>query len=54
METDGINLGRNASADDIAAHFGQIADWGTAKNYRQGGEQNAKFLARVQDKPLLG
>ncbi|MBA2590323.1 MAG: SDR family NAD(P)-dependent oxidoreductase [Alphaproteobacteria bacterium] len=54
METDGINLGRNASADDIAAHFGQIADWSTAKHYGQGGEQNAKFLARVQDKPLLG
>ena len=54
METDGINLGRNASADDIAAHFGQIADWTTARPYGQGGEQNAKFLARVQDKPLLG
>ena len=54
METDGINLGHNASADDIAAHFGQIADWSTAKHYGQGGEQNAKFLARVQDKPLLG
>jgi NAD(P)-dependent dehydrogenase (short-subunit alcohol dehydrogenase family) len=54
METDGINLGRNASADDIAAHFGQIADWSSAKHYGQGGEQNAKFLARVQDKPLLG
>jgi NAD(P)-dependent dehydrogenase (short-subunit alcohol dehydrogenase family) len=54
METDGINLGRNASADDIAAHFSEIADWSTAKHYGQGGEQNAKFLARVQDKPLLG
>jgi NAD(P)-dependent dehydrogenase (short-subunit alcohol dehydrogenase family) len=54
VETDGINLGRNASADDIAAHFGQIADWSTAKPYGQGGEQNAKFLMRVQDKPLLG
>ncbi|MFO1248146.1 MAG: SDR family NAD(P)-dependent oxidoreductase [Alphaproteobacteria bacterium] len=54
METDGVNLGRNASADDIAAHFSQIADWSTAKHYGQGGEQNAKFLARVQDKPILG
>src|SRR6195952_2782120 len=44
VETDGINLGRNASADDIAAHFGQIADWSTAKPYGQGGEQNAQFL----------
>ena len=54
METDGINLGHGASADDIAKHFSQIADWSSAKHYGQGGEQNAKFLARVQEKPLLG
>jgi NAD(P)-dependent dehydrogenase (short-subunit alcohol dehydrogenase family) len=54
METDGINLGHNATADDIAAHFGEIADWSTAKHYGQGGEQNMKFFARVQEKPILG
>ncbi len=54
VETDGINLGHGASADDIAAHFSQIADWSTAKHYGQGGEQSAKFFARVQEKPLLG
>jgi len=54
VETDGVNLGHNASADDIAAHFAEIADWSTAKPYNQGGEQNMKFLARVQEKPLLG
>ncbi len=54
VETDGVNLGHNASADDIAAHFSAIADWTTAKHYGQGGEQSAKFLARVQEKPLLG
>ena len=54
METDGVNLGQGASADDIAAHFKEIADWSTAKHYGQGGEQSAKFLARVQEKPLLG
>ena len=53
VETDGINLGHGASADDIAAHFAQIADWSTAKHYDQGGEQSAKFFARVQEKPLL-
>src|ERR1700761_9192605 len=53
-ETDGVNLGHGATADDIAAHFGQITDWSTAKHYGQGGEQNMKFFARVQDKPLLG
>ena len=25
-----------------------------AKHYGQGGEQNAKFFARVQEKPVLG
>src|ERR1700761_370137 len=54
MEPDGINLGHGASADDIAAHFSQIADWQSAKHYGQGGEQSAKFFARVQEKPLLG
>ena len=54
VETDGVNLGQGASADDIAAHFKEIADWSSAKHYGQGGEQSAKFLARVQEKPLLG
>lgn len=54
VETDGVNLGHAASADDIAAYFSQISDWSTAKHYGQGGEQNAKFFARVQEKPLLG
>jgi hypothetical protein len=54
VETDGVNLGHGASADDIAAHFSQIADWSTARHYDQGGEQNMKFFARVQEKPLLG
>ncbi|MCP5412212.1 MAG: SDR family NAD(P)-dependent oxidoreductase [Alphaproteobacteria bacterium] len=53
VETDGINLGHGATADDIAAHFSQITDWSSAKHYGQGGEQNMKFFARVQDKPLL-
>ena len=54
VETDGVNLGHGASADDIAAHFSQITDWSTAKHYGQGGEQSAKFFARVQEKPVLG
>jgi len=53
VETDGINLGQDASADDIAAHFAEIADWSSAKHYGQGGEQSAKFFARVQEKPTL-
>ncbi len=54
VETDGVNLGHKATADDVAAQIGKIADWSTAKHYNQGGEQSAKFFARVQDKPLVG
>ena len=54
VETDGINLGHGASADDVAAHFAQIADFTSAKHYNQGGEQNAKFFAKVQEQPILG
>ena len=53
-ETDGVNLGHGATADDVAANITQICDWTTAKHYEQGGEQSAKFFARVQEKPLLG
>jgi len=52
-ETDGINLGHTASAEDIAANWNEIADWSSAKPYGQGGEQNAKFLAKLQDKAAL-
>ena len=54
VETDGINLGHKATADDVADNFKKIADFSTAKHYTQGGEQNGKFFARVQEAPLLG
>ena len=54
VETDGINLGIHATADDIAAHFSDIFDWTSAKHYGQGGEQSAKFLARAQERPVVG
>jgi hypothetical protein len=54
VETDGVNLGHGATAEDVAAHFSQISDWASAKHYGQGGEQSAKFFARIQDKPVLG
>jgi NAD(P)-dependent dehydrogenase (short-subunit alcohol dehydrogenase family) len=53
-ETDGVNLGQGATADDVAANIAQICDWTSAKHYEQGGEQSAKFFARVQEKPILG
>jgi NAD(P)-dependent dehydrogenase (short-subunit alcohol dehydrogenase family) len=54
VETDGVNLGHNATADDVAANIAKITDFTGAKHYTQGGEQSQKFFARVQDKPLVG
>ena len=53
-ETDGVNLGHRASADDVAANWAKIADFSTAKHYFQGSEQSAKFFARLQDPPVVG
>ena len=50
-ETDGVNLGHQATAEDVAAHINEICDWAGAKAYGQGGEQSAKFLARLQGEP---
>jgi hypothetical protein len=54
VETDGINLGHNATADDVAANWAKITDFTSAKHYNQGGEQSAKFFARINDKPVVG
>jgi NAD(P)-dependent dehydrogenase (short-subunit alcohol dehydrogenase family) len=54
VETDGVNLGHNATADDVAANFAKIADFTNAKHYTAGNEQSQKFFARMQDKPLVG
>ncbi len=54
VETEGVNLGHQATADDIAANFAKIADFSTAKHYNAGAEQSQKFFARIQDKPLIG
>ena len=54
VETDGVNLGHAATADDVAANIAKICDFANAKHYNQGGEQSQKFFARVQDKPVVG
>lgn len=53
-ETEGVNLGHKANADDVAANWPKIADFSTAKPYFQGSEQSQKFFARLQDKPVVG
>jgi hypothetical protein len=54
VETDGVNLGHKATCDDVAANFAKIADFSHATHYTQGGEQNAKFFARIQEAPISG
>jgi NAD(P)-dependent dehydrogenase (short-subunit alcohol dehydrogenase family) len=54
VETDGVNLGHNATADDVAANIAKITDFSNAKHYNAGAEQSQKFFARIQDKPLVG
>lgn len=54
VETDGINLGHGTTADTIAEYWSKIADFSTAKHYTMGNEQTAKFMARLQDKPVTG
>jgi NAD(P)-dependent dehydrogenase (short-subunit alcohol dehydrogenase family) len=54
VETEGVNLGHKASADDVADNFKAISDFSNAKHYTQGGEQNGKFFARIQDTPVVG
>src|SRR5271156_3383211 len=49
VETDGVNLGHNATADDVAANIAKITDFTGAKHYNQGGEQSQKFFARIND-----
>ncbi|MDE2134713.1 MAG: SDR family NAD(P)-dependent oxidoreductase [Alphaproteobacteria bacterium] len=53
-ETEGVNLGHKATADDVAANFAEIADFSAAKHYFQGSEQSEKFFARLQDPPIIG
>ena len=54
VETDGVNLGHSATADDVAANISQITDFSKAKHYTQGAEQSQKFFARLQEKPAVG
>ena len=54
IESDGINLGHGADADTVAEYWSKIADFTGAKHYTMGGEQTAKFMARLQEKPVKG
>jgi hypothetical protein len=48
IETGGVDRGRGANADLIAANWQRITDFTGAKHYVTGTEQVAKILERVQ------
>jgi len=54
VESEGVHLGPNAGADDVAANWAKIADFAAARPYGQGAEQSQKFFARLEDKPEAG
>jgi NAD(P)-dependent dehydrogenase (short-subunit alcohol dehydrogenase family) len=54
VETEGVNLGHRADADTVAANWGRIADFSTARHYETGMEQTQKIMSRLQDKPVAG
>ena len=52
VESAGVNLGIKASADDVAANWGQISDFTGAKHFTMGGEHSAHFFELVKNPPL--
>jgi len=48
VETEGVNLGKAADADAIAANWDQITDFATARHYESGMEQTQKIMTRLQ------
>ena len=54
VETEGVNVGHNADADTVAAHWEKIADFSSARHYEAGMGQTQKIMSRLQDKPVAG
>jgi len=48
VESNGVNLGHAATADDVAANWGKISDFTGAKHFNMGGEHSAHFFALIQ------
>src|SRR5580698_7207975 len=54
VESNGLNLGHSASADDVAANWEKISDFTGAKHFTMGGEHSAHFFELVKTTPLVG
>jgi NAD(P)-dependent dehydrogenase (short-subunit alcohol dehydrogenase family) len=54
VESSGVNLGHNATADDVVANWSKISDFTGAKHFTMGGEHSAHFFELLKNKPLVG
>ena len=49
METDGLSLGLNATAEDILENWDKISDFSEAKAFNNGGEQTGKVFEKAME-----
>ena len=54
VESKGINLGHNATADTVAENWAKISDFAGAVHFNMGNEHAGHLLARLQDEPVAG
>jgi NAD(P)-dependent dehydrogenase (short-subunit alcohol dehydrogenase family) len=54
VETQGVNFGMNITAEDVAAHIGEIGDLSTARPMRDASEQGKKNAETLAKAPLNG
>jgi NAD(P)-dependent dehydrogenase (short-subunit alcohol dehydrogenase family) len=54
VESHGLNLGRGATADDVAQNWARISDFTGAKHFFMGGEHTAQMFELLQQKPVTG
>ena len=49
MESDGLSLGLNATAEDIVSNWEKISNFNEAKSYNMGGEQTGKVFEKAME-----
>jgi len=49
MESDGLSLGLNATAEDIVNNWEKISNFNKAKSYNMGGEQTGKVFEKAME-----
>ena len=49
MESDGLSLGLNATAEDIVNNWEKISNFNEAKSYNMGGEQTGKVFEKAME-----